>query len=169
MKNKNVTYLLIAGVVVVWGLIFYRVFSGLDSGEDTVIAMPKRKVIKQTQEKEEEVLVLFANYRDPFLGGTSRAISVTRTDAYGSNTSSIPRKPAVKKEKQEEVPIDWTFLDYVGIVQNKETKKKVGLLTISGKEYMVNEKDQINGVTILRKERDSIQVNYSGKDKWIRR
>ena len=110
-------------------------------------------------------MVLFANYRDPFLGAASRAISVSGSDSYSNAASngSIPRKPVVKKEVKEEVPIDWSFLDYVGIVQNKETQKKVGLLVISGKEYMVNEKDEINGVTILRKERDSIQVNIWGR------
>jgi hypothetical protein len=165
MKNKTMTYGLMAVVFLIWGLVFYRVFAGLDSGEENSFIPTTPKLVQSVEEEEENVLVLIANYRDPFLGGTSRAITNSSFNS-DNNSVRVVRKPEPKKEI---IPIDWSFLDYVGIVLNKETQKKVGLLVISGKEYMVNEKEVINGVTILSKERDSIQVQFNGVKNWIKR
>jgi hypothetical protein len=161
MKNKSATYILLTGVLAIWGLVFYRVFAGIDSEDTPAFVLSQKKSVQVVTQKEEEVFVLLANYRDPFLGGTSKAIS---NPSSGKNSSGQLKKVKVKKE--EEV-IDWSFLDYVGIIFNKETQKKVSILAISGKEYMVNDRDVINEVTILRKERDSIQVEYKGLKRWV--
>jgi len=166
MKNKSITYILIVGVLIVWGLIFYRIFSGM-GGEEELSGIPsvanKKAVISNN---EEEPLVLIANYRDPFLGTVSNTLIGSNYN-QGTNQIVIKRKlPIVKKEV---VLIDWSFLDYIGIVQNKETKKKVGLLNILGKEFMVSEGDTVNEVLVLKKERDSIFVKYKEEKKWIRR
>ena len=163
MKNKSTTYILLTGVLAIWGLVFYKVFAGIDSEDTPSFVLPQKKSIQMATQKEEEVFVLLANYRDPFLGGTSKAISNSAT-ASGKNSSGQLKKVKVKKE--EEI-IDWSFLDYIGIIFNKETQKKVSILMISGKEYMVNDRDVINEVTILRKERDSIQVEYKGLKRWV--
>jgi hypothetical protein len=163
MKNKSTMYVLLAGVLIVWGLIFYRVFAGMNSDDTASFVIPQKKSSQSTTQKEEEPFILIANYRDPFLGGVSRPISNAISTV---NNSSRQFKSNLKKSKEV---IDWSFLDYIGIVNNKETKKNVGLLIISGKEYMVNDGEVINGVTILRKERDSIQVEYVGEKKWVTR
>ncbi len=168
MKNKSATYILLTGVLIVWGLVFYRIFAGLGSEDVSSFEIPQKKIINTSIQKEKEAFVLLANYRDPFIGGTSRALQSSGT-FFGNNSSVQENKVKKVAVKKEEIVIDWNFLDYIGIVYNKETQKKVGLLVISGKEYMVNDKDVINEVAILRKERDSIQVEYKGVKKWLAR
>ena len=75
MKNKSTMYVLLVGVLIIWGLIFYRVFAGIGSDNTSSFAIPLKKSLQTTIQKEEEVFVLLANYRDPFLGSTSRPIS----------------------------------------------------------------------------------------------
>ena len=161
MKNKNTMYVLLVCVLIIWGLIFYRVFAGISSDDTSSFVLPPKQSLQTITQKEEDKFILLANYRDPFLGSTSRAIS---NSIVSLNNFSGQSKSKVKKEK---VTIDWSFLDYIGIVYNKENKKKIGLLVVSGQEYMVNDNEVVNGVTILRKERDSIQVEYKGFKKWV--
>ena len=162
MKNKSTTYFLIFGVLAIWGGVFYRIFSGINTDEEVIIA-PVKNVLAKVPEKEEAAFLLLGNYRDPFLGTTSNALASNNPDGLKRVRM---KKPEVKKEV---IVIDWSFIDYIGIVQNKETAKKVGLVVLSGKEYMVNENDLVNEVLILKKERDSIFVQYKETKKWIRR
>lgn len=168
VKNKTTTYILLTGVLLIWGLVFYRVFAGLSSEDEISYQLPQKKIVQDIEQNKEEAFVLFANYRDPFLGNTSKAISGAGsvTVVPGNNTSQVKSK---KKEPEKKEPTDWSFLDYIGIVNNKETNKQVGLLVISGKEYMVNDKDVINEVTIVKKVKDSLLVEYRGEKKWLRR
>ncbi len=170
MKSKTTTYILLAGVLVIWGWVFYTIFNGLNSDEDSSYSMPEKKVVQTIKEEKEDVFVLLANYRDPFLGGTSSAISNSNSGNtnFSNNTTTVQIKRQPKVEIKKE-PTDWSFLDYIGIVNNKETNKQVGLLIISGKEYMVNDKDIINEVIVLKKVKDSIWVEYRGEKKWLRR
>lgn len=167
MKSKTTTYALMTGVAFIWGVVFYKIFTGLNSEEDSSYVAPTKKTVQKLDTKEEDRFVLLGSYRDPFLGLTSRPQSYMAS--YSDAQMTRPVKKKAPKPVIEEVKIDWNFIDYIGIVYNKDTKKKVGLLNISGKDYMVNEKDVIEGVTVLIKEKDSIQVEYQSVKKWIRR
>jgi hypothetical protein len=164
MKNKTTTYILLAGVALIWGIVFYKIFSGIGADNNPTLTLPvKPAVVASDNTTEDSVLILWANYRDPFLGTTVQSVS---------NFQAAPQKATAPKtaiKKEATTPIDWGFINYIGIVMNKETNKKVGIIKISGKEYMVNDKDVIDGVTILKKERDSIKVEYKGNKAWIKR
>lgn len=43
MKNKKITYLLIAAVLAVWGIIFYSLFNNIDSNEP-IYVKPLQKI-----------------------------------------------------------------------------------------------------------------------------
>jgi hypothetical protein len=154
MKNKSTTYILLAGTLVIWFLIFYRVFAGINSEDIAKYELPIKKITQVPAEKQEEKFILLGNYRDPFLGATSMSLQNSTTSSGNSSSRSFGKikKAEVKKDET----IDWSFIHYIGIVNNRTTMKEVGLLAIAGKEYMVNEKDEINQVTIIKKERDSI-------------
>ncbi|HVD97198.1 MAG TPA: hypothetical protein VNB90_03265 [Cytophagaceae bacterium] len=167
MKSKTTTYILMSGVLLIWGLVFYRVFAGLDSNNDDVVVMAQKLPAKSIEQKEEPTVLVLGNYRDPFLGAASNAFNVNE-NVIAKKTVSSKTKLTIKKEEAT-APIDWSFINYIGIVYNKQTDKKVGVIRLWDKEYMVSEKDIINNVTILHKEKDSMQVEYNGNKQWIRR
>jgi hypothetical protein len=182
MKNsKTTTYILLTVVFVIWGGVFYRVFSGLDS-TNTGQPLKVLPVAPETNRvEEEETFLLRADYRDPFLSGTQQLF------ASGNNNTApevaMAKIGGGKKEKKEAsktvsnlpivaevaAPTDFSFIKYIGIINNKQTNKKVGVLSVRGKEYMVSDGDIVSDVTVLRKERDSVEVSYKNEKRWIKR
>ena len=70
MKNKKLTYFLIALVVFVWGLIFYKILVGVfDGNKNYVITNIQKKSVKDIIITS-DTFTIKANYRDPFLSKT---------------------------------------------------------------------------------------------------
>ncbi|HEY8402742.1 MAG TPA: hypothetical protein VIK89_15845 [Cytophagaceae bacterium] len=168
MKNKNITYLLGVTVLVIWGIVFYRIFNGL-STDNTIISAPVREVVEFSDEIILDSFTLIANYRDPFLGAWGH----TRNNVERPVNYATTKVSKVKKEepvvKEPEIPMDWSFISYDGIVKNPKTNKNVILLSVNGRQYMASENETVDGVTIIKYFTDSIKVSYQGKTHSIRR
>ncbi len=163
MKNKNITYLLLAVVGLVWGTIFYKFIAGL-----TVENVQTENIIPKRTRYRESILsdsfALFANYRDPFLGKS----------AFSSNENYTPirtifRPKVVKKAEviPTKAPIDWSFIKYFGIIKNKNSGKEVALVSIHGKEYMASTNAVLESLSIISFSKDSLNVLYQGEKKTI--
>ncbi len=168
MKNKKVTYLLLASVAVVWGLIVYRIVLGLGDDTDSLAAPSAKKDIVVYSEKKEAYKLLL-NYADPFLKG-GRGISsgltggALSTNVYASSATRQPAKVTAKKEPKPVVApvvIDWSFISYIGLIGNRNSAQKIGLLTVHAKEFVVKEKDVVDGVTVVRLTKDTLAVSYN--------
>lgn len=162
MKKKPVLFLLLAAAILVWGTVAWRIISGLSGGNKMVRRVVPQKVLVIEEDGFADSFEIKANYPDPFLGGWPR-----------SNTASVRKKPTpVKKEvkvapeKPKEPEIDWSFIQYKGLIKNKNGKK-VGLASIKGQDFIINEGMEINEVLIKKIFEDSIQVFYSKKIKHI--
>lgn len=165
MKNKNITYLLLAVVGLVWGTIIYRFITTL-SQENAPIENISYQKIKTPQSLVPDSFILFANYRDPFLG---RQFATVNT----YNPQTIRVKPIKNIKKPEVLPvksiIDWSFIRFSGIIKNKNTGKEVALISINGKEQMAGLNSVLENVTILSFSKDSLHVFYQGEKKTIRK
>ena len=156
MKNKSLTYLLLAGVMCIWGIVFYRIYSSVSKEETSTVLFKSTGPAAAVQEAAGE-FILNGNYRDPFLGTMQN--------------TALPRpkkKIASAKPKVPEIPIDWSFIGYSGAVYNKIAKRKVTLMTVRGQSFMVNETEKAGDVTLLKNFGDSIKISYQGKVKFIR-
>jgi len=163
MKNKKtLTYALLAGSLLVWGLVFYKLFSYI-GGDDSPNANNKTITVPHQIEKEESY-TLIANYRDPFLGKQEKS-----QGGEGGVNLIIKRKSVVKVVKEPEKPLDLTFISYTGMITNPSTKKKVALVTIKGKQSMVSEGEVLDEITFVKNYKDSIQISYLGKTAYVKR
>ena len=164
MKNKGMTYGLLFIALVVWGGIFYRFFSAINENNDP--NFPIRAQIKKTDllEITQDTFLLQANYKDPFLG---RVIPTGLN--YESNFT--PRKATTTKKakplKPTPVQVQWPTLKYIGVIQNKNTEKLVGILQVNGQEQMVNTNDLAMGVKILSLHKDTIALLYQNDKKTL--
>ena len=160
------TYILLAGVVVVWGLIFVRIYNSMFSGNESVLtAKPQLGKVNYTSTRD--TFELIANYRDPFLGGMPR---VERSMTEQSPSVAVRPKPApVVKVPEPEVVIDWSVISYIGLIKNPATSKHVSLMLIKGNEYMMAEGETRADVKLIKNCKDSVKVLYSGKEKFIKR
>jgi len=56
-----------------------------------------------------------------------------------------------------------SILQLSGIIANPQKRSRVAIITLRGKEYLVREKEKIEGITIKKIERDRIRILYKGE------
>jgi hypothetical protein len=160
MKNKWVTILLISAVLLIWGVVFFRVLKVVDGdGEET-------HYVKDTKVK--------TAFNDFTLPGNSQISVLTRRDPFGI---IIPKDTVLKKKykadsiKQQKAPViipNWDFVKYLGFIRNPETKKLIAIMRINGNESMLTEGETRDGVSLVKNFRDSLKIKYKGEIKFIR-
>jgi hypothetical protein len=158
MKNKKLTYFLIFIVLIVWGLIIYRVFVSV-GGDDDLVPVATVKIIKEPYNDyslPKDTTKLLLNYRDPFglvkFKDTVAIVAKTRT-------KTIQPKPIS--------PFNWGFIHYAGYIRNSSSKKLIALVSINGKNEMLSEGDTKDRVKLIKNLRDSIKISFNGRTKFI--
>ena len=161
VKNKKLTYLLICAVAGVWGIIVYQLFLK-DRGEDFVprTAMPKQKHEPYDQYlPKTDTFKLVLNYRDPFIDKMTSSIK--------ESPVAVKTLPAIKPSIAAP-PINWSSIRYTGRFVNPVSKKAVVIVTLNGKEQMMETGMVVDGVKLLKITLDSIMVSWQGNQKYIR-
>jgi len=148
----------------IWGIVIYRIFAGM-SDDDTNYS--QTQVSKYVDiDSVSETYSLIASYRDPFLGRSFTQKPI--------NTNSLSTKPPKKvitpAPKPVEPPkpivyIDWSFIQYNGLISNKGTSKLVGLVKIKGTDHIVNVNSTIGDVKITALSKDSVEILFQQQKK----
>jgi len=160
MKNKNVTYVLGLVVVIVWGVIIYRIVAAASESDDDipVVASSVQKEAYNDFAVQKDTTRLLLNYRDPFgLVKQKDTIHVSSSRSPRLSNISMPIKP----------PFNWGFIQYSGYVRNPGSKKLITVISINGKNEMLAEGETKNQVKLLKNLGDSIKISYNGKTKYI--
>ena len=148
MKNKKSTYVLLTVVLLIWGLVLYQFFTF--SGPETEAAKTVSFKVKPLLLKPRDTFSINVNYRDPFLG-----------KMYTPSNTGV----AKKNKKQVQVAAAPVFLPnimYKGIVSDTKNKKKVFMLIINGQTFLMAEKETELEVTLVKGNRDYIDIKYKG-------
>jgi len=158
MKNKKITYVLGLAVLVVWGMITYRIVNAYSANDDdnaTPVVNPVKEAYNDFSIPK-DTTHLMLNYRDPFglvrQKDTARSI-VTRTRA----------RAVLPVEKT----MDWSFIRYSGYMLNPATKRLIALVSINGQNITLSEGQTKNEVKLIKNLRDSIKISFQGKTKFI--
>ena len=147
MNNKKKTYVLLAIVVIIWVLLIYRFFS-LTAGNPAEIVSSQSTMTGTLAVKKRDTFSVNVNYRDPFLGKMYVADNVVK-----------PQKKHLKKVE----PVVWPDVVYKGMVSDTKDKKKVFMLIIDRKTYLMKEKETEGGITLKKGNRESIDIKYKGE------
>lgn len=159
LKGKTATYLLIAAVAAVWGLIIYRVFASI--GDDVPVstsALPGKKVPLDDYAFKPDTTKLLLNYRDPFGKSSTETTQDTSKSKRRSSKVALTATP-VKPE------ITWPAISYGGYIQNPESKKLIALLHINGRNVMLTEGESADGVKLIKNLKDVVNLQYQGKSR----
>ncbi|SDQ01677.1 hypothetical protein SAMN05428975_5928 [Mucilaginibacter sp. OK268] len=159
MKNKKIVYLLILLVVIVWGMVIYRIYAAVSDNSEPVIA-PVTKIKEPYDDYgiAKDTSRLQAKYRDPF------GLAPTKDTAAVSPSKSIHRSIPLTVSPG----INWAAISYMGYIQNPGSKKIIAIMHINGKEVMMTEGENNEQVKLLKNLRDSIKISYHGQTKFIK-
>ena len=160
-NNKKTLFILIPLMITIWGGIGYQIYTANETPVAGGIQQFKVKK-KLVQENDTSSYALLLNYNDPFKTSTRKKIINTQSTA---STRAKTNRNAGKKINEI---VNWPALRYGGTVESSN-QKKVGLLTINGKSYLVQRGDQIQNVTVLKYDQDEIKLSYSNQEKTIRK
>ncbi|HEY9197346.1 MAG TPA: hypothetical protein VIM77_13815 [Mucilaginibacter sp.] len=159
MKNKRVLYFLVPAVVLIWGLIFYRIFAAMSGNEDAALpATAQVKEIYNDYGAPADTTRLQLNYRDPF----SMAM---QADTVKRPVEKLKVKPLAVIINRP--AMNWDFVRYSGYIRNPDSKKLIALLHINGKEVLLNEGETAEKVKLIRNLKDSVKILYEGKTKFL--
>lgn len=145
MKNKALTYLLLAIVLVVWGIIFNKIFQA--SSDESFISVNNSIKIKSDTLSIAKKYQLKLNYTEPFLG-----------------TSYNVRKKILHKPKPVKVidlfPIE--NLVYLGMIKNAKKKSTIAIVKWRGVEAYLAIGEKIENIKIVKIENSFIEVKVEG-------
>lgn len=154
---------MLAAVLAIWGVIFYKIYDKLKGDDDASpsFTLPEDRL---PLAHAVDTFMLLANYNDPFAHESSR-----ETHREGGMAAVAAVKPAVKTAAKPVTTDADPQVKYLGMIRNNASKKKVALVMIDGKSSMLQEKQSSGEVTLLRILNDSLEVKIGGKKRFIRK
>lgn len=164
MQQKNIKYLLLLGVAVIWGAILFRIIKNIDSNPTEKKALPKKLVSKGNDSSTFQPYTLLANYYDPFGADEENGSFTSPTNAIIKETPTF-----IEKNSKNNIKPDISFILYKGIITNSITNKKAAIISINGKDELARLDKIIDKVKINSIKKDKILVTYLNKKYWIKR
>jgi hypothetical protein len=174
VNNKRSVYLLLPLVLLVWGMIGWRIWAASsDSASETeqLPAMALRTKPALTRQRPR----LLLTYGDPFKPGASRpAPSLAGPVPVASFPPSAPATsraaslnfPAHPATPAAPVPsIAWPQIKYLGVISHVGSEAQVALLAVDNQELVVKAGRSERGVQVIKLFRDSVQLGFSGQKK----
>ena len=152
MKNKHKTYVLIAAVLVIWGVIAYKISSGLHQNESPLIDTVKNQPFVPRSPIEMDTFSIQNIDRDPFLGTFSKPPKKTKKPVF------VPPQPKSLKQ-----------IRYSGIVQKTHGKTPVFVVTINNRQYVLKKGQTVDSVTLVSGNANKIVVRYNRQLRTIKR
>ncbi|WP_340064288.1 hypothetical protein [Ascidiimonas aurantiaca] len=147
MKGKKNTYLLLTLVLVVWGIIGYRIIGAISPSEAPE-ALPVTDVSFRPEPVKQQARFELHEYpRDPFLG-TYAVKPVTKP------TTSVTKKP--------EIP--WPAIRYSGLVGGAKSGENIYFIYIDSRQYLLKPGSEAEGIKLVKGSPASVVLRFKGQN-----
>lgn len=151
MNKQQKTYILSAAVILVWGLIGYRIYKGLYSNNNVSTDLNFKEKFVPSKIKTSQNYVVSADYRDPFLGEFN-------------NLKKKKQKINTPKITNEALPFPEVI--YNGLVKAGHSKSYT--LTINGRQELMKVGDMIEEVRLVKATENNVIVRFQKITKTIK-
>lgn len=151
MKRKKNIYFLVATVIIVWGILGYKLLTGFNVSakkSDTVVPTHFKA---SKPDKKPETFNIKNDYRDPFLG------------LLENKNIGNPKPKMIPQVKKEMIP--FPIVVYVGFIEPKGKNEKVFLVAINGQQHIFKINTLINEVKLLSGNSQEITVQFQHQKK----
>jgi hypothetical protein len=149
IKSKKAVYFLLPVVLVVWGLIFYKVFHAVNNSDDRFNYSTSQVNFSTGDSSITETFNISGNYRDPFLGKIYSDKVEVKTDTK--------KETGPAKAKQV---MQWPVVRYGGMLGNEKNGNLLVMIKIHGTNKLMKAGDEFSGVEITKVFHDSVEVKF---------
>ncbi|MAU27265.1 MAG: hypothetical protein CMH48_09970 [Muricauda sp.] len=142
MKKNKKTYVLLALVVIIWGVLGFRLVKTLNPQKDEITIAENLEPYTPIPIKKRDTFSVSANYRDPFLG-------------------TLPKNS--QKEKRSAIQIPKTperMISYQGSVSANGSQSRLFFISIDGQQHVFEKGKVIDGVALVWGNDQRIKVRY---------
>lgn len=161
MKNKKFIWILLPGVLVIWGLIFFQVKKAVSSSNQPLarpVPIERRAVLSQ----DTSTYTLKLDYADPFLKNR-RPLTRVQPTTNPQPTPAKPVKPKVMKTVTK-LPVKWPNIVYRGLISSKKGKS-IYLLEVDGASVLMTTGEYRDQLRLVKVYTDSVRIEYKGDEK----
>src|SRR5687767_8807905 len=158
MKSKKLVILLVA-VTGIWGTIAFKIYQSLTDEPDSFQRTRQRAMQDSIHEG---AYVLSLQYQDPFLKQTK---PLERKQTPQKSTQVVQSQTVVVPQ----LVIDWSNVQYLGMVHNASRKKTTATIKIGPNEYFVKEGGLVEGFAVSEIKSDSVKLSFKNQSKFIKR
>jgi hypothetical protein len=139
-KNKNLLYILILGTLLIWGVILYKIMNVIGSEKDELNSEKNYIAMVDKNESLPDTFTILANYTDPVV------------------------------ELQKPIVITpWPAIVYLGVIKNQKSNKQFVMVQINNQSNAMKLGEIIEGVTLLKVYKDSVEVKFNKEKKFIKK
>jgi len=159
-NDKRTLVILVPVVILVWGVIVWRVLAGIQPEESKTIVRRSIKV------RETPKRTLLLNYADPFVLDKGKSKHLLKRVIKPVERTRKRTKQIVKPKEPEK---QWPEVVYLGIIKNLSTKKHTAILKMGQSTEMVVVGQSWNTLTVIECEEDSVQLGFEKQKKWLKK
>lgn len=152
-NNKTTVYILLPAVIVIWGLIVYRIFGNPAATNFKIKEKPLQfgKVKDEMNNYKDFDLIL--NYEDPFLGNHERKAKIN--DKHST--------PQIREEQQPA----WPSVTYQGCIGDNHGF--LAHLTVNNQIFLSGTGQLTEDIDLLKIRQDSILVKFNREQQWFKK
>ena len=147
LKNKTSLYLLFPLVIIIWGVVIYKMV-GAFKDEPVIIPAPPRAVGEEVKRVQRDTFSLLPIVRDPFLG-------------------HYYKKPVEPKKHLAAPPRDvqWPEISYLGLISETGKSSGVHILQVNGNQFLLEKGGVAEEIRIVGSRSEQVTLIYRGDKK----
>jgi hypothetical protein len=161
LKSKK-TFGLLLLVVIIWGIVGYKIYSQLT--DDAVMTIREVALPGSYSDSVDESMHLAFSYADPFL----KNVTVKKVE-FQRIIHKVTRPNKMPVIAKSAPVINWSLVKYYGLMSNASRAVKTGVVRFDEEDFFVREGDHVDIFTVLDVRKDSIKLGFDNSIRYIRK
>lgn len=138
-------------VVIIWGLVIYRVL-GAFGDEKVILPVGPRVIVEEAVKMERDTFSLLPVERDPFLGHYYKK----------------PVQPKTRRVVPVQKP-EWPEISYLGLISDTGKSSAIHILQVNGKQVIMEKNENAEEIKLIGSTTGQVTLLYKGDRKIIKK
>lgn len=152
LKSKKSLYVLIPLTLVIWGIVAYNIYTGLNP-EFPPVEPVDRSRFRESEINEKQLETFLEPEYNPFSGKT-----------YVSKKELVRSSKNENKQRRIQ-PIKWPQVTYLGFIKDKASRKKVAAFKVNGNIRTFKNRETIDSLALVSANGEKAVMRYKSQRK----